>query len=88
MCNLEVTLNNLGDSELTDLKIGAKQLAPGMALHEFAGMANLQKGESRITTMGINFNDSTQPAKFDLISSGRCHKVINKLLQIIEILNS
>ena len=75
MVNLEVTLNNLGDSELTDLKIGSKKLAQGMALHEFPGMASLQKGESRTATLGINFNDSTQPAQFDLISSGRCHKV-------------
>lgn len=75
MCSIELTLNNLGADELTDIKMGAKTLAPGMSIHEFPGLANLQPGGSANATLGVNFNDTTQAAKFDLVASGRCHAV-------------
>jgi AP-3 complex subunit beta len=53
---------------MTEVKIGAKNLAPGMSLHEFPGIATLAAGASQIVTLGINFNDTTQPAKFDLVN--------------------
>ncbi len=75
MCNIELTLNNMGDEELTGIKIGAKHLAPGMSVHDFPGVANVQPGGSSNVMVGINFNDTTQAAKFDLVASGRCHAV-------------
>eukprot|EP00095_Tigriopus_kingsejongensis_P009742 maker-scaffold1553_size35894-snap-gene-0.10 protein:Tk09742 transcript:maker-scaffold1553_size35894-snap-gene-0.10-mRNA-1 annotation:"ap-3 complex subunit beta-2" len=75
MCNLELTLANLGDCELVDLKIGGKNMAPGMALHEFPGIVSMDQGSSNTVTLGINFNDTTQAAKFDLVASGRCFQV-------------
>ncbi len=80
MCSVELTLNNQGDEPLADVKVGAKHLAPGMALHEFPGLAALQPGASANVTIGVNFNDTTQAAKFDLIASGRCHAVRFSLL--------
>ena len=61
-------LNNLSPDDMTEVKIGAKNLAPGMSLHEFPGIATLAAGASQIVTLGINFNDTTQPAKFDLVN--------------------
>ncbi len=75
MCNVELTMNNLGDEELTGIKIGAKTLAPGLAIHDFPGIATLAPGASVNATLGVNFNDTTQAAKFDLVASSRCHAV-------------
>ena len=91
MTSIQLTLNNLGQNDLNDIKIGTKTLAPGMALHDFpcklvipnsnitqylfmyffSGIAKLNSGASQSVNIGINFNDSTQTAKFDLVSSGR-----------------
>jgi hypothetical protein len=67
LINPQLVLNNLGQDDMTEVKIGAKNLAPGMSLHEFPGIATLAAGASQIVSLGINFNDTTQPAKFDLV---------------------
>ena len=66
-----MTLNNLGTDELNDVKIGSKHLAPGMTVHEFPAVASLPAGASVNVTIGVNFNDTTQQCKFDLVASGR-----------------
>ena len=72
MTSIQLTLNNLDSQEdLTDIKIGSKTLAPGMSMHDFPGISKLNPNESRSVSIGINFNDSTQAAKFDIVSSGR-----------------
>ena len=72
MTSIQITLNNLDSKEdLTDIKIGSKTLAPGMSMHDFPGISKLTPNESRTVSIGINFNDSTQAAKFDIVSSGR-----------------
>jgi AP-3 complex subunit beta len=79
MTNIELSLTNLTDNELTDVKIGAKNLAPGMSLHEFPGIATVPVGSTVNANVGINFGDTTQAAKFDLVASGRCHSVSKEL---------
>lgn len=82
MCNIELSISNLGDAELIDIKVGAKQMAPGMSLKEFPGIASLDPGQSAVTSVGIDFNDTTQGAKFSLVASGRCFQVTRiKLLK-------
>ena len=52
---------------MTDIRIGGRQLASGMTLHEFTAIPMLQSGGGTTTVlMGINFNDTTQAAKFDI----------------------
>ena len=60
-------INNLGQDDVTEVKIGAKNLGQGMSLHEFPGIATLAQGASQNVSIGINFNDTTQAAKFDLV---------------------
>ena len=44
------------------------QLAKGMSLHEFPAVGHLGSGGATSTAvLGINFNDTTQTANFDLI---------------------
>jgi len=68
MCNVQLVFSNLGQEDFKDLKIGSKNLAPGMSLHEFPGIATLPSGSLQTVSLGINFNDTTQPAKFDLVN--------------------
>ena len=57
----------LGSSNLTDIKIGGRQLASGMSIHEFPAIPMLSSSNGSVTVlMGINFNDTTQNAKFDI----------------------
>ena len=75
MTSIQLSLINTGPEELTDVKIGTKSLAPGMTMHEFASIASLESYADQAVTIGINFNDSTQAAKFDLVASGRVFTV-------------
>ena len=70
MTSIQLTLKNLGQEALADVKIGAKSLSLGMTMHEFASIASLEPDSAQTVTIGINFNDSTQSAKFDLVASG------------------
>ena len=75
MCNVELVLSNDGDVDLAEVKVGAKRLAAGMTLREFPSMAKLVAGASVTVAIGVDFNDTTQTAKFDVVASGRCHEV-------------
>ena len=74
-CNIELTVSNLGAEELGDVKVSSKALPPGVSMREFAGIANLAVGETRNADIGINFNDTTQAAKFTISAGSRTHQV-------------
>lgn len=71
MTSVELSFTNSGAEEIKDISVGAKKLAPGMALHEFAGITVLAPSATLCGTLGIDFNDTTQPAAFDLVAGGR-----------------
>jgi hypothetical protein len=78
MCNIELTLANLSEEDVADIRVSAKLLPTGVTMREFAGIASLAKGEMRAVNVGINFNDTTQAAKFSISAGTRCHQVMNK----------
>lgn len=71
MTSVELSFTNSGVEEIRDISVGTKKLAPGMALHEFAGISVLAPNTTLCGTLGIDFNDTTQPATFDLVAGGR-----------------
>ncbi|XP_047485824.1 AP-3 complex subunit beta-2-like isoform X3 [Penaeus chinensis] len=75
MTSVELTFTNTGTEEIRDISIGRKKLAPGMSLHEFAGIAVLNADTTLHGTLGVDFNDTTQPAVFDLIAGGRTFSI-------------
>ena len=75
MANLELTITNLGDDDISDVKIGAKHLPPGLAVHEFPAVSCICVKANAIVNLGVDFNDTMQSAKFDIIASGRCFTV-------------
>ena len=75
MVSIELTFENLGSEEVGEIKLGARSLAPGMTVHEFPALLTLQQSERRNATLGVDFNDTTQAARVDLVIGGRAHTV-------------
>lgn len=62
-----------------------------MVLHEFAPIARLEATANVATTLGINFNDSTQPANFTInftLREEQCSCHVNLKAPIGEIVSS
>ncbi|XP_029197228.2 AP-3 complex subunit beta-2-like [Acropora millepora] len=66
MVAVEVTLVNNSDTSISNIHVGEKKLASGMSMHEFQEVASLARGATISVTLGIDFNDTTQPANFNL----------------------
>ena len=75
MVSIELTFENLGSDEVGEIKLGARSLAPGMTVHEFPALLGLQPNERRNVSLGVDFNDTTQAARVDLVIGGRAHTV-------------
>ena len=75
MVSIELTFENLGSEEVGEIKLGARSLAPGMTVHEFPALLALQPNERRNVSLGVDFNDTTQAARVDLVIGGRAHTV-------------
>jgi len=66
MVAVEVTFANKSDGTLSGISVGSKRLQKGMAIKDIPHLTQLAPGGSISVTMGIDFNDTLQPAKFDL----------------------
>lgn len=75
MVSIELNFTNHGNVELTDIKVGAKNLTSGMSLNEFAQLSQLAPKQTLMGILGIDFNDSSQAANFEIRSSGGVSKV-------------
>jgi len=75
MVSVELTFTNLDSEAVPEIKIGSKALSSGMSIHDFPAFTNLLPNQDRVTTLGVDYNDTTQPAKFDIVIGGRPHPV-------------
>ncbi|KAJ8668815.1 hypothetical protein QAD02_000074 [Eretmocerus hayati] len=66
MVNIELTFTNESNDPITDIQVGKKQLSTGMSVHDFSPITILQPNLPLSCALGINFNDSTQPASFNI----------------------
>ena len=71
MTSVELTFKNQGTADLTNIRVGGTsraQLAKhGMAIHDFPALGRLGPGANATAVLGVNFNDTTQPANFDIV---------------------
>ncbi|KAG7477039.1 hypothetical protein MATL_G00089110 [Megalops atlanticus] len=65
MVSVQLTFTNSGDHKLEDVHIGDSS-PPGLSIHRFSDIECLEPGASITVSMGIDFNDSTQAANFQL----------------------
>ena len=75
MVAIELTFSNQSGAEVGGVKLGRTALPPGMAVHEFPSLGSIPPGQARTVTLGVDYKDTTQAAKLDLVISGRPHTV-------------
>ena len=66
MIGIDVTFQNTGDSTLNGIRTGSPQLQSGMKMGGDVNIKSLTSGSSQSVTIGIDFNDTLQPAKFEI----------------------
>ena len=71
MVAVELTFTNHSTEEVPVIKLGSKSLPPGMSLHEFPAVSNIPADQSRTVTLGVDYKDTTQAAKFDIVIDNR-----------------
>lgn len=76
MMAIELSFNNNSTQDSGEIKIGTTRLAAGMQIHPFPGILNISADQSVTSTLGIDFRDTTQPAKFDLVIGNRPQAVV------------
>ncbi|XP_048874604.1 AP-3 complex subunit beta-1 [Brienomyrus brachyistius] len=65
MVSVQLTFTNCGEQPVQDLHVGEAS-PPALSLHRFAAIECLKPDASITVSMGIDFNDSTQAASFQL----------------------
>lgn len=66
LVSIELTFTNEGNKQIRDIQIGNKNLQKGMHIHDFTRISQLDVNSTLSSTLGVNFNDSMQPANFSI----------------------
>lgn len=66
MVVVELLAKNTMDTPLGSVAIGETNLQSGMSLKDTGGISGVGAGASSTFTIGIDFNDTQQPAKFNI----------------------
>ncbi|XP_046484470.1 AP-3 complex subunit beta-2 isoform X1 [Neodiprion pinetum] len=66
MNSIELTFSNESSTTIKDIKVGNKNLPPGIQVHDFMPIQILQPKTTSSSTIGVNFNDSTQPVNLNI----------------------
>ncbi|XP_063981472.1 AP-3 complex subunit beta-2 isoform X2 [Diachasmimorpha longicaudata] len=66
LISFELIFTNCGNRTVNNIHVGEKNLSSGMSMHDFTAIPVLQPNMSLSTVLGVNFNDSTQPANFNI----------------------
>ncbi|GAB6018942.1 AP-3 complex subunit beta-2 [Chamberlinius hualienensis] len=90
MTSIELSFTNHNNEPISGIKVGKKKLASGMEMHEFADIELLPPLSTTSTTLGLNFNETTQPAEFEILAEDRILNVtikapVGELLQPINL---
>ncbi|XP_060597112.1 AP-3 complex subunit beta-2-like [Ruditapes philippinarum] len=75
MVSIELSFTNNSDKTLSGIKVGQKKIQTGMEIQDFPEIAVLAPKNSTTVLMAINFNDTTQPAGFEICTEERKHNV-------------
>ncbi|XP_034943244.1 AP-3 complex subunit beta-2 [Chelonus insularis] len=64
--NIELTFTNESTEIINNIRVGSKNLSGGMMIHDFSPISTIPLNATVSSTLGVNYNDSTQPAKFNI----------------------
>jgi hypothetical protein len=66
MVTVELTFNNTSSAVMNNVDIGVVPLQSGMKIQSNSGQIQIGPGGTMTTTIGIDFNDTLQPASFNI----------------------
>ena len=66
MIAVELMFRNTTSSSINNITLGSAQLKSGMKMNASVSISQLTPGGVMNSTIGINFNDTLQPAKFSI----------------------
>ncbi len=66
LVGVELTVQNTLDTPIGGVSIGETRLQSGVCLRDTGGVGGVAPGTKSNFTIGIDFNDTQQPAKFDI----------------------
>lgn len=66
MVAVELTFRNTSSTTISEITIGATKLQSGMKMQANVAVPQLLSGGNITTIVGIDFNDTLQPANFDI----------------------
>uniref|UniRef100_A0A0C9RZA1 AP-3 complex subunit beta n=1 Tax=Fopius arisanus TaxID=64838 RepID=A0A0C9RZA1_9HYME len=66
LTTIELIFTNSGNDTIKNVHIQNKTLSSGMSIHDFSAVAMLQPNTNFSSVLGVNFNDSMQPANFNI----------------------
>ncbi|BES88073.1 AP-3 complex subunit [Nesidiocoris tenuis] len=66
MLKIELKFTNHLEESFDDISMTYQKLPPGVKVHEFSPIASLPAHGSAIGTIGVDWNDSTQPLNFNI----------------------
>ncbi|XP_032671676.1 AP-3 complex subunit beta-2 isoform X2 [Odontomachus brunneus] len=66
LVSIELTFLNENNNVIKEIQVGNKNLQKGMFIHDFTQIPLLDANATLSSTLGVNFNDSTQPANFNI----------------------
>lgn len=66
LVGVELSVQNTLDTPLGTVNVGETRLQSEMSLKETGGVSSLAPNTTSNFTIGIDFNDTQQPAKFDI----------------------
>ncbi|KAL0134874.1 hypothetical protein PUN28_001570 [Cardiocondyla obscurior] len=66
LVSIELTFSNESNDVIKEIQIGNKNLQKGMFIHDFTQISSFEPNASLSSTLGVNFNDSTQSANFNI----------------------
>ncbi|XP_052812976.1 AP-3 complex subunit beta-2-like [Mya arenaria] len=71
MVSIELAFTNSSDNTLSGIKIGQKKIQQGMEIQDFNEISALAPKNSTSVLMAVNFNDTTQPAGFEICTEDK-----------------
>lgn len=66
MMAVELTFHNTSGSVVSEVSVGTTHLQSGMKMLANINISQIATGGSMNSTIGIDFNDTLQPAKFNI----------------------
>ena len=66
MVAVELTFHNTSSSVVNGITVGSTQLQSGMKMAANVNISQVAPGGTMTSTIGIDFNDTLQPAKFSI----------------------